>query len=179
MPKRVSIKGRGADLFFGDYEPEPATALPADAAAQEEPAEETGPAPVLSIAGRTREAASPLQRPTRPSTRRSTAQSTDRSTNQSIDQLTEQSIAQATEPPFDSSPILGKPKGFYITEQQDEDLNTAVVKLTARLKGRGTHKVDRSTVVRLLLEVSDVTDDRSINRLANRLVNRLVNQLTG
>jgi hypothetical protein len=39
--------------------------------------------------------------------------------------------------------------------------------------------VDRSTVVRLLLEVSAVTDDRSINRLANRLVNRLVNQLTG
>jgi len=179
MPKRVSIKGRGADLFFGDYEPELATAVPNDGDPPEEPADEPGPAPVLAIADHTRPVPAAPQRPARPSTRRSTAQSTDRSTNQSIDQLTDPSIAQPAEPPFDSSPILGKPKGFYITEQQDEDLNTAVVKLTARLKGRGTHKVDRSTVVRLLLEVNDVTDDRSINRLANRLVNRLVNQLTG
>jgi hypothetical protein len=179
MPKRVSIKGRGADLFFGDYEPGPATTPSNGAEPPEDVADEGEPVPVRSIANHTREAPAAPQRPARPSTSRSTAQSTDRSTNQSIDQLTDPSIAQATEPPFDSSPILGKPKGFYITEQQDEDLNTAVVKLTARLKGRGTHKVDRSTVVRLLLEVSNVTDDRSINRLANRLVNRLVNQLTG
>ena len=32
MTKRVSIKGRGADLFFGDYEPEHPASLPAPTA---------------------------------------------------------------------------------------------------------------------------------------------------
>lgn len=82
-------------------------------------------------------------------------------------------------PPFDQSVILGRPKAFYITEQQDQDLDVAVGLLAARLKGRGNQKIDRSTVIRLLLEVSDLTAEATADRLASHFVRRLVSQLTG
>jgi len=54
MPKRVSVKGKGADLFFGDYDPvesgAPLTA-PASANGQSpEPLRETAPAEAASAA---------------------------------------------------------------------------------------------------------------------------------
>lgn len=107
--------------------------------------------------------------------------SVSQSTSQSIDQPTDPFTAEAAVPPsqvFDTSPILGRPKAFYLTEQQDKDLDTLVAKLTDRLRGRGNQKIDRSTVIRLLLEASDLTTDQTIDRLANQLVSRLVSQLT-
>lgn len=81
-------------------------------------------------------------------------------------------------PGFDTSPVLGRPKSFYITAQQDKDLDLAVTKLTERLEGRGTQKIDRSTLMRLLLEVSDLTNEGTVDRLATQMVSRLVSQLT-
>ncbi len=99
----------------------------------------------------------------------STSQPTTPSTNQPEDQRSR----------FDTSAILGRPKAFYITAQQDQDLDVAVEKLAERLRGRANQKIDRSTVVRLLLEVSTLTDDATAGRLASQFVSRLVSQLTG
>jgi hypothetical protein len=108
-----------------------------------------------------------------------TAETTSRPTTASASQSTRQSTKSRPTRRFDSSPILGRPKSFYITDQQDKELDTAVARLTERLQGRGNQKIDRSTVMRLLLEVSDVSNDATIDRLADQLVNRLVSQLTG
>jgi hypothetical protein len=116
--------------------------------------------------------------PTSQSIDRLVSQSTGPSIDQSIDQPDGQMVAPSSGE-FDNSPVLGRPKAFYLTERQDRDLDTAVVKLTERLRGRGNQKIDRSTVMRLLLEASDVTDDRTIERLASQLISRLVSQLTG
>ena len=105
-------------------------------------------------------------------------QPTDPSTSDPSSQLTGRSTDRPTTQMFDHSVILGRPKAFYITEQQDKDLDVAVDKLTAKLQGRGNQKIDRSTVVRLLLEVNDITTDQTVDRLANQLVSRLVSQLT-
>ena len=104
--------------------------------------------------------------PTDPATSEPTGQSTDPSTDRSTGRM------------FDHSVILGRPKAFYITEQQDKDLDVTVDKLTAKLQGRGNQKIDRSTVIRLLLEINDITTDQTVDRLANQLVSRLVSQLT-
>ncbi len=102
-------------------------------------------------------------------------QSTPRSTRQS----TTRQAGQPTGPSFDTTMILGRPKAFYITEKQDKSLDVAVDKLAARLNGRGNQKIDRSTVMRLLLEMSDVADDTTVDRMARHMVSRLVSQLTG
>ena len=110
---------------------------------------------------------------------------TDHVTSRPVDQLISQSVDQSTNQSaaprslFDTSPILGRPKAFYITERQDRALDVAVEKLAERLRGRANQKIDRSTVVRLLLEVSDLTDDATADRLASQFVSRLVSQLTG
>jgi hypothetical protein len=180
MAKRVSLKGRGADLFFEGYTPDQS---PADSLDQ--PAVQPLPTPLdAERRARVAKARPPRTEHPVPPTRTdqsstpSTSRSTDQSVDSSIDQLTDRSINPSPSIPFDRSPVLGKPKGFYITEQQDQDLNAAVTKLAAAMKGRSVQKIDRSTVVRLLLEDSGITTDDTINRLAARLVNRLVNQLT-
>lgn len=99
-----------------------------------------------------------------------TLQSTSKSLGQSIDPSTNLSV--------DTSPVLGRPKAFYLTEKQDHDLDIAVEKLAAKVKGRVNQKIDRSTVVRLLLELYDATSDPIINQLAGQLVKRLISQLT-
>lgn len=112
----------------------------------------------------------------------STSQSTYRLTGQSTGQSTGQEARPATpaeETAFDTSVILGRPKSFYITERQDRELDVTVSKLQEKLNGRGNQKVDRSTVMRLLLEVNNITDDSTVDRLASQLVRRLVSQLTG
>ncbi len=108
----------------------------------------------------------------------SVEQPTDSPTSRPLGQSTGPSTDRPTGRMFDHSVILGRPKAFYITEQQDKDLDVAVDKLTAKLQGRGNQKIDRSTVVRLLLEVNDITTDQTVDRLANQLVSRLVSQLT-
>lgn len=79
---------------------------------------------------------------------------------------------------FDHSPILSRPKGFYITEKQNRDLDKGVRKLAEKSKGKVIQKIDRSTLLRLILDDIDLSDDQTINRLYNRLIDRLVNQLT-
>ncbi len=79
---------------------------------------------------------------------------------------------------FDHSPVLSRPKGFYITEKQDKELDRGVRKLSEKTKGKVLQKIDRSTLLRLILDDIDLTDDQTVNRLYNRLINRLVNQLT-
>ncbi len=110
---------------------------------------------------------------------RSASQPTSRPTKRPAEQSTNPSTVSVPGRRFDTSPILGRPKSFYITDQQDKALDAAVVKLAERLQGRGNQKIDRSTVMRLLLEVTDPTNDEMVGRLANQLVNRLVSQLTG
>ena len=99
----------------------------------------------------------------------------DESVGQSVNPSTSQSTGQS----FDTSVILGRPKAFYITERQDRDLDTAVDKLAERLRARTGQKIDRSTLMRLLLEQSDLTADETADRLAGLYVRRLVSQLTG
>lgn len=81
-------------------------------------------------------------------------------------------------PDFDYSPILSKAKGFYITEKQHQALSDAAEKLAGRVGATLDQKVDRSTILRLLLEEVNITSDSLLNKLQNRLVNRLVNRLT-
>jgi hypothetical protein len=77
------------------------------------------------------------------------------------------------------SPILGRPKAFYITEQQDRDLDVLVSQIALRLTGRLNFKVDRSVVVRLILESTKLTSRETTDRLADQLVDQLVSRLTG
>jgi hypothetical protein len=98
--------------------------------------------------------------------------------SQSVSQSTNPSADQSTVRSIDRSTILGRPKSFYITEKQNHDLDLAVQKLTSKVKGKVNQKIDRSTVIRLLLEVSQLTTDELIERLASQLVRRLVSQLT-
>ncbi len=111
--------------------------------------------------------------------RRSASRSASRSTDRSTAARAKSSPTVGGAPAFDTSVILGRPKSFYITEQQDRDLDVTVSKLQEKLNGRGNQKVDRSTVMRLLLEVNNITDDETVDRLASHLVSRLVSQLTG
>jgi hypothetical protein len=124
-------------------------------------------------------ASQPAVMPARAPAIQTTAEPTSRPASESASQSTRQSTKARPARRFDTSPILGRPKSFYITDQQDKELDTAVVRLTERLQGRGNQKIDRSTVMRLLLEVSDVSNDDTVDRLADQLVNRLVSQLTG
>ncbi len=89
----------------------------------------------------------------------------------SISSKTEQNL-------FDHSPVLSRPKGFYITEKQDKEIDRGVRKLSEKTKGKVLQKIDRSTLLRLILDEIDLADDQTINQLYNRLNNRLVNQLT-
>lgn len=112
-------------------------------------------------------------------------QSTDRPTVLPISHLTDQPVTRPASIPttshgqkYDSSPVLGRPKSFYITERQDEEIDILVGKLAQRLKGKINHKIDRSIVIRLLLETSEITGDKLVDRLSSQLVSRLRSQLS-
>jgi hypothetical protein len=113
-------------------------------------------------------------------------QSTDGSTNQpttspvdeSTGRLIHQKNSRSTYKPIDSSPILGRPKAFYITKKQDDDLDKAVKQLSERVEGKVNQKIDRSTLLRLILEDDEITKKETIDRLVSRLTSRLISQLT-
>lgn len=107
-------------------------------------------------------------------TEKALAEQATQSTRQPVDQSTRQSTQEA----FDMSPILPRPKSFYITEKQDEDLDILVKKLTKRLEGKIGQKIDRSAVARLIFEDIGLTHEQTITRLASQLTSRLVSQLT-
>ena len=108
---------------------------------------------------------------------KSTIESTSRPVDRQANRQTDTSTKQQTGRSFDHSVILGRPKSFYITKKQDKDLDVVVQKLSQKLEGKISHKVDRSAVMRLILESRNITDDRIVSELANQLVNRLVDQL--
>ncbi len=88
-------------------------------------------------------------------------------------------IDQSTSRSIDQSTILGRPKAFYITEKQDKDLDLAVTRLSELVRARVNLRIDRSTVMRLLLEMNDLTTKSTIDKLGHQLISRLVSQLTG
>ncbi len=61
----------------------------------------------------------------------------DKNASQPVDQSTARSVDQSTRElkrhPFDMSPVLSRPKSFYITEKQDEDLDILVKKLADKV----------------------------------------------
>jgi len=79
---------------------------------------------------------------------------------------------------MDRSPVKGKPTGFYISEKQHLDLDIAVAEVSKRVGGRILFKVDRSMLLRLILESADLTSAETINKLSTQLINRSINQLT-
>ena len=121
------------------------------------------------------------QKPT--SSVQSTAQSINQSASRSTDQSTSQSSSQppnrsSSQPTYASrSKIVDKPKAFYITEQLNKRLDDAVRYFQEK---HGIKKVDRSTLVNVLLdndanwtdEALDLVLDRVISQLTSRLTNR-------
>jgi len=95
---------------------------------------------------------------------------------QSIDQSIDESINVKE---IDHSPVMGKPRGFYITEQQNQDLDMVVLEISKRLGGKLPFKVDRSVLIRLILESSNLTNIENINKLSTQLISRSISQLTG
>ena len=78
----------------------------------------------------------------------------------------------------DPKAILGRPKAFYITVEQDKNLDALVSELSIRLAGRLNFKVDRSVVIRLILDTQSLTSEGTVERLSDKLVGQLVSQLT-
>ena len=117
----------------------------------------------------------PLQgQPTTAAGAQSASQPDTRFVDQSVDPLASELIAHT----FDTSSLLPRPKAFYITEKQDEELDVLVKRLSERLKGKVTQKIDRSVVTRLIFENVNLTGDETVAQLANLLVRRLTSQLT-
>lgn len=107
-------------------------------------------------------------------------ESTEPRANQLADQsIDEQSSRKPTTGVFDMSLILPKPKAFYITEKQNEDLDILVKKLAEKLKGKVAQKMDRSVATRLIFESVGLTSDKTAEQLANLLIGRLASQLAG
>lgn len=148
--KRVSVKGKGADLFFGDYTPP-------------EPVPEEAQEPVINPT------------PKRSRTRQqSTARLTDRPTNRSTKQSTARSLDAVTPNPH--SQIVGRPKAFYITERLNQRLDEAVVYFQ---RTHGLRKVDRSTVINAMLDDDEHWDQEALDLLVGRLIAQLTSRLTG
>lgn len=128
-------------------------------------------------------APAPLPPATHPSAVRTfgptSGQTIDPSTHESTGLPANPSTPESTAQSVDRSPILGRPKAFYITQQQDRDLDGVVARLAERAAGKVAHKIDRSTVLRLLLEGANLTSEQTSERLYGQLVRRLIRQLTG
>jgi hypothetical protein len=158
--KRVSLKGKGADIFFGDYTP------PADE--QDVPQEDTA-------------ATSPkTEEPTNGSASRSTSKSTGKSTIQSANQSTKKSTTKPSRPPDPvtqgSSRIVDRPKAFYITERLDRRLDEAVQYFQ---RTHGIKKVDRSILINAILDNDAQWSDKSLDSLVDRVISQLTSRLTG
>lgn len=112
-------------------------------------------------------------------TMQSTMESTPPSTDPPTSQSTDVPPSPSPQPAVDRSAILGRPKAFYISTQQDADLDAAVQQLAALAEGKVGQKIDRSTVVRLLLDQANLANPATAERLYGQLVSRLISQLTG
>ena len=88
MPKRVSVKGKGADLFFGDYDPVESAAQPtAPASANgQSPEPLTGDAPGRGSTSRTRTSGPSDQAPAKGSRAKSASRRASRPASQPADE---------------------------------------------------------------------------------------------
>jgi len=121
----------------------------------------------------------PIEQPTPQPNNQPTQQVIDQSNHRQIEPSVNQRASQPNNSTIDSSNILGRPKSFYITEKQDTELDVTVKHLTEVVQGKVNQKIDRSTVIRLLLEEADLTKKKTAERLASRLISQLISQLTG
>ncbi|SRR6266567_2065545 len=110
-------------------------------------------------------------------------QSTNQSTRQSTEQSINQSPHRSIEPSMShlsgstSNRVMDKPRGFYITEHLNQQIDEAVRYYQEK---HNLKKVDRSIVVTTLLdnetnwteETLDLLLDKVIRQLTNRLTNR-------
>jgi hypothetical protein len=185
MPKRVSLKGKGADIFFGDYtaDSNPATSLARPEAEPTDATSQTLPAGVPRAQRPDRRVRSapmankPADEPTPPST----TQPPDRVAAKSPSRLTGQSTIQsASRPagrPVDRAvdKVVDRPKSFYITERIDERLDEAVRYFQMHHRIR---KVDRSTVLTTMLSEDGLWTEDALDQLVDRLMRQLTSRLT-
>ena len=111
---------------------------------------------------------SPMQTQQKPST-----QSIEQSINQSINRLTDPSTSQlaATK----SNKVMDKPRGFYITERLNQQIDEAVRYFQDK---HNIKKVDRSIVVTALLENEANWTEEALELLLDKVINQLTNRLT-
>lgn len=100
-----------------------------------------------------------------------------RRSNQHTNKSATSKVRQQRSVPFDNSPVMLRPKSFYITKQQDANLDYIARRIAENLEGKIAHRIDRSDALRLILESNDWTSDEAIDELAKHLVNKLISQL--
>jgi len=88
-----------------------------------------------------------------------------------------QKVGESVDQSIDNSPIMGRPRCFYLTEKQHNDLDIAVKKLARLVEKKDIPKVDRSTVMRLLIDSLEVKSTKTSKLLYKLLVDRLIHQL--
>lgn len=98
----------------------------------------------------------------------------DQSTNQSSN-LSTNSIVDDTIDILDD--VMTRPKAFYITKRQDRNIDRLVEKINDRYNLKLKVGIDRSLVVRLLLEDVNLLDDLLADRLTDRLKEYLRKQM--
>ena len=97
--------------------------------------------------------------------------------------LTKQSVSRSTSRPtsqpssrqseYKDMVVVGRPKAFYISNQVDEWLDKSV----RYFKKRGIKKVDRSTVVNLILHDRNLWKSESLDKMRGKLIEMLTSQL--
>ncbi len=73
----------------------------------------------------------------------------------------------------DQDQILSRPKAFYITKKQSDVLDDLVKAMRKKASGKSTVKIDRSTVIRLLLDRANLEDESAADELIDTLVEQL------
>jgi hypothetical protein len=162
------------------FRQKPATSEEKPVSAAEAPEQATAPA--IAEPAETKTEQSPAQVDEQPASQpvsQSTAKQANTATRRPTKRPVVQSVDQSTVQSIDASALVGRPKAFYISEKQDKDLNKAVELLSQELQGKINQKIDRSTIVRLVLERSQITKKESITQMASQLVSQLVSRLTG
>jgi hypothetical protein len=165
MAKRVSLKGKGADIFFGEY-----------AATSDEPAQASPPASFSDGAAMpASEEQTPNPAPTKRarSNRPPTGQPTRAVVAEAVDQEVKRSLRRPINRPIDR--VVDRPKAFYITESLDSRIDEAVRYLQTR---HGLRKVDRSILVTTLLSDDALWTDTALDGLVDRLIGQLTSRLT-
>jgi len=98
------------------------------------------------------------------------ALSADRSSLQSPGESTHQSTGRSI-----GSPIVSRPKAFYITQRLDRRLDEAVRYFQ---QTHGIKKADRSTIVNAILDDEATWSEETLDRLVGRVIGQLTNRLT-